>query len=98
MLFIPDREPPTLTCPENIAHGTFGDSATVSWPPALASDNLGLRTFAPVLYSHASGSVFPSTLPDADARPVDITVRAYDTFNNEAVCQFQVTVLMLTGE
>ncbi|XP_072037623.1 uncharacterized protein [Amphiura filiformis] len=93
MIRLEDTEPPVVTCPESIVTATFDVAMTVSWPPAFASDNLNLRPADTILYSRTNGSAFTAY---GVTTPEIVEVRAYDTFNNEGVCTFEVTVLMLT--
>ncbi|NOK06672.1 MULTISPECIES: ELWxxDGT repeat protein [Myxococcus] len=79
-----DNMPPEVTCPANVfAESTSAAGASVSYPPATASD----ASSPPVTlaYSQASGSFFPFGV-------TTVTVTATDASGNSAACDFSVTV------
>ena len=80
-----DLSPPWVQCPANqvttVPSGQFSTSYT--YPPATASDNNGQNVG--ILYSTPSGSSF-------NRGTTEVTVTATDTFGNEALCIFAVTV------
>ncbi|WP_224371206.1 ELWxxDGT repeat protein [Hyalangium versicolor] len=79
-----DTTPPTVVCPTAVtSEAQSSAGAPVSWPPATTSDDV---TASPtVMYSHASGSVFP-------LGTTTVTATATDEANNSATCSFTVTV------
>jgi hypothetical protein len=78
-----DRTPPALVLPPDISVAASSDAgAVVSYPPATASDTLGI---ASLTYSKASGSVFPIGV-------TQVTVTAADAAGNTAVASFAITV------
>lgn len=78
-----DRTPPALVLPPDISVAASGDAgAVVSYPPATASDTLGVTSLT---YSKASGSVFPIGV-------THVTVTAADAAGNTAVASFAITV------
>ena len=85
--FPSDEEAPYITCPPNQVQQTSGQDVAVSWPPAVAIDNVALRSVDPIVYSVDNGA----TLPVSDV-PVVIEATAYDSSDNEATCEFTVLV------
>jgi ELWxxDGT repeat protein len=79
-----DATTPTVTCPANVtAEATDASGATVSYPPATASDT---GTASPTLsYSQASDTVFP-------LGTTTVTVTATDDAGNSQTCAFTMTV------
>ncbi|WP_164002990.1 ELWxxDGT repeat protein [Pyxidicoccus caerfyrddinensis] len=79
-----DTTAPAPSCPGNVvAEATGASGATVSYPPATASDAV---TSAPAIgYSHASGTHFPLGV-------TAVTATATDAAGNAATCIFSVTV------
>ncbi len=83
----PDTIPPVVQCPPNQqATALFGQSGTVvTYPPATATDNSG--GFVQLSYSNPSGTFFTANPP-----VTTVIVTAIDTSENQATCQFTVTV------
>ena len=86
MLYVTaDLSPPWVQCPANqvttLSSGQFG--AQVAYPSATTSDNNGQKVY--IRYSNPSGSFF-------NIGTTEVTVTATDTFGNEAMCIFAVTV------
>jgi uncharacterized protein (TIGR03382 family) len=78
-----DTTAPTLSCPGDLTvDATSTTGATVTYPPATASDSVSNVT---VSYSKASGTHF-----DVGSTPVSVT--AADAAGNSASCSFTVTV------
>jgi hypothetical protein len=78
-----DTTAPALTCPGNLSvQATSAQGATVSYPPAAASDAVSAVSLS---YSHASGSHF-----NVGTTPVSVT--ATDAAGNASNCSFTVTV------
>ncbi len=81
-----DNVPPVITCPANItataAAGTT--TAAVTYPPPVATDNVGVVT---LICNPPSGSVFP-------AGTTTVTCTATDAAMNTATCTFTITVLL----
>ncbi|XP_041464629.1 uncharacterized protein LOC121415495 [Lytechinus variegatus] len=87
LLILTDNQAPNITCPQNRLLQTSSSDIEVFWPPAVARDNVGLRSSNPIVYSHINGIRLPVS-PD----PVIITVTAYDTSGNAATCDFRILV------
>jgi hypothetical protein len=83
--FIPDTTPPTVTAPANImvANAPGQSFATVTYPPATATDDSGGAVT--LAYSHPSGSNFSIGV-------TTVTVTGTDAANNEGSATFTVTV------
>ncbi|MBZ4417770.1 ELWxxDGT repeat protein [Myxococcus sp. RHSTA-1-4] len=78
-----DADPPRLTCPQaQVAEAVNAQGATVSYPPATATDSDPSPT---VVYSHASGAVFA-------LGATEVSVTATDDAGNAATCSFTVSV------
>jgi ELWxxDGT repeat protein len=78
-----DPEGPSITCPEaQSVRATEVEGAAVSFPGAVATDNLGPPT---VSYSHPAGSTFPQGV-------TEVTATASDLGGQTASCTFTVTV------
>jgi len=80
-----DAQPPSITCPANVQHGTDPDQcqAVVTYPAPTVSDNcpgVGAPMCVP-----ASGGVFPK-----GATTITCTVK--DSSNNMSMCSFLVIV------
>ncbi|WP_164011454.1 ELWxxDGT repeat protein [Pyxidicoccus trucidator] len=79
-----DTTAPEVSCPANVtAEATSASGATVSYPPATASD--AMSPPVTVGYSHASGTVFPLGV-------TVVTATATDAAGNSSTCSFSVTV------
>ena len=61
----------------------------VTWDEATAVDNLALRAVNPIEYDPPLGTPIDAF---KDAVNQIVTVRAWDSFNNEGTCQFVVTL------
>lgn len=78
-----DRTAPVLTVPSDIAVQATGDGgATVSYPPATATDAIGVTSLT---YSKASGTLFP-------IGTTTVTVTAKDAADNTTIGTFSITV------
>ncbi|WP_257448703.1 ELWxxDGT repeat protein [Archangium lipolyticum] len=79
-----NREPPTLTCPEELVMEALQPAgAPVSFPVIQAHDDV---TASPtVTFSRTSGGFFP-------LGTTEVTATASDEAGNQASCTFQVTV------
>ncbi|XP_030832244.1 uncharacterized protein LOC105445494 [Strongylocentrotus purpuratus] len=86
-LILIDNQAPNIICPGNRELHTSSSDIEVFWPPAVARDNVGLRSINPITYSHINGVRLPVS-PD----PVIITATAYDTSDNAATCDFRILV------
>jgi uncharacterized repeat protein (TIGR01451 family) len=80
-----DTQPPNITCPANIVHGTDPGvcQAVVTYPAPVVSDNcpgVGAPTCSP-----ASGTTFPKGT-------TTVTCSVKDSSNNMSMCSFTVTV------
>lgn len=79
-----DSTAPVLVCPADVTvEAGVGEGATVTWPPATASD--AVTAALEVTYSQASGSLFPSGT-------TRVTASTVDGEGQRAECSFQVTV------
>ncbi|XP_072013725.1 uncharacterized protein [Amphiura filiformis] len=80
-----DSTPPVIICPQNqvATVGQPNQPATVTYPPATATDNSG--GFVQISYSNPSGSPF-------NVGVNTVTVAATDPSGNTATCTFTVTV------
>ncbi|MCY1017757.1 ELWxxDGT repeat protein [Pyxidicoccus sp. MSG2] len=79
-----DATKPEVSCPASVTvEATSASGATVSYPPATASDTASPPVT--VGYSHESGTVFPLGV-------TTVTVTATDAAGNAASCTFEVTV------
>src|SRR6185436_13662216 len=82
-----DTQPPTITCPANVTAVAaqtcpISSSATVNFPPPVASDNCpGVTSVC----NPPSGSIFP-------VGTTTVTCTATDTSGNTATCSFTLTV------
>ncbi|XP_019635147.1 PREDICTED: sushi, von Willebrand factor type A, EGF and pentraxin domain-containing protein 1-like [Branchiostoma belcheri] len=80
-LVINDIVPPTIDCPANHVIPSNGSSTTLTYPAAVASDNVQV---ARVTYHPAAGGVI------GFGEAVQVKATAYDTSNNSASCVFTV--------
>lgn len=80
-----DTQPPSISCPSPITHGTDSNACTavVTFTPT-ASDNCPLGP-TPIACSPASGATFPKGV-------TTVACTATDASNNPAQCSFAVTV------
>ncbi|XP_070575166.1 protein crumbs-like [Ptychodera flava] len=83
-----DMEIPEIHCPENTTIETYKERDHVTWPPVVATDNVGLHPTDPVSYSMQNGSEVT-----ADGRPHLVTASAKDSSENTASCDFNVTLV-----
>jgi ELWxxDGT repeat protein len=82
-LMAPDTAPPALACPAaQVAEAVNAQGAPVSYAPATVTDADPSPT---VVYSHASGAIFP-------LGTTDVRVTATDSAGNAGTCAFSVTV------
>ncbi|MFP2903622.1 ELWxxDGT repeat protein [Pyxidicoccus sp. 3LFB2] len=83
-VIVRDTTAPGLTCPAGaVAEATSASGATVEYAPAVASD--AVSASPELVYSHASGTVFP-------AGATQVTVTARDASGNESTCHFTLRV------
>lgn len=86
---IVDNEPPDLICPSlnNVTLPSGSETVAVTWGDSFAKDNHKVNLLS---FSHNSGSQFA-------VGTTQVTATARDVSGNEASCQFNVSVLPLSG-
>ncbi|XP_077982842.1 uncharacterized protein LOC144437709 [Glandiceps talaboti] len=80
-----DLEAPKIICPDDVDMETYRKSDLITWPPAVATDNVGLHSPDPIVYNRPNASEVTS-----NGKGHIVTATANDTSGNVASCNFTV--------